>query len=120
MSTMKTSLRFLLLLALGSIPLSHAEIDANLAIVESLGRLNGQALACGESQIAARAKELMLKHAPRTAQYGNTFEQATQKGFLELVQTKDTCPSSGNLSSRMDMVATVLKDKLPPAGEPAK
>ncbi|MDD5249795.1 MAG: hypothetical protein PHY45_12455, partial [Rhodocyclaceae bacterium] len=67
---MKTSTLLLLIaLAASAANAADAVADPGLAAVQNLGRINGQALACSEQDVAARAKQLMLAHAPRTSQY---------------------------------------------------
>ncbi len=84
-----------------------------IAAIETLGRLNGQALACNEGVAAARAKALMLKHAPRTTGYGTAYEQATQRGFMDQVKA-GACPAAADLTQRIDVVAAELERQLPP------
>ena len=88
-------------------------VDTGIAEIEALGRINGQALACSEQSLSARAKELVIKHAPRTPRYGAAFEQATQRGFMEQIKGKSTCPATGDLAQRLDLVAAELGRKLP-------
>lgn len=84
-----------------------------LQTVAQLGRTNGQALACGEKETSDRAKQLMLDFAPRTTEYGATFEQATHQGFLEQVRGKAACPATGLLALRVEVLARTLR------GQPA-
>jgi hypothetical protein len=108
---MKTS-TLLILVALTAGSANAA--DAGLPAIEQLGQINGQALACSEQDVAARAKQLMLIHAPRTSQYGTVYEQATQKGFMNQVQGQSSaCPPAGVLAQRLDTVAKELREKLP-------
>jgi protein SCO1/2 len=86
---------------------SHA--DQLAATVQSLGRLNGQALSCGHKEVAARIKEIMITRVPKTRELGAAFEQATTDSFLS--QGKTGCPGSAPL--RVDVEVLVVK--LPPA-----
>ncbi len=92
---------------------ADAPVDSGIAEIEALGRINGQALACSEQSLSARAKEVVIKHAPRTPRYGAAFEQATQRGFMEQVKGKAACPAAGDLAQRIDLVAAELGRKLP-------
>ncbi len=84
-----------------------------LESIETLGEANGQALACGAKQAAARARELMLQHSPRTSTYGSAFEQATQRGYLGQVQGNKPCPSEAELNVRLETIARKLRETLP-------
>jgi hypothetical protein len=111
---MKNSLLWIVIaLAAAGAHAADVPSDAGVAAVDALGRLNGQSLACSETAISARAKELMLKHAPRTSRYGTAFEQATQQGFAEQVKSA-ACPAAAELSRRLDDAAARLAQTLPP------
>jgi hypothetical protein len=110
---MKKSFWILMFVAATSAHAADALVDSGIAEIETLGRINGQALACSEQSLAARTKELMLKHAPRTPRYGSAFEQATQRGFMDQVKGKLACPPASELAQRIDLVAVELGKKLP-------
>jgi hypothetical protein len=68
---MNTSkLLLVLLVAVSSAPTigfaADADAEAGLAVVTQLGGVNGTALACSDMKAAARARQLMLAHAPKT------------------------------------------------------
>lgn len=108
-------IRYLLLpfaLVAGAVHAEDAPPTPGLAAIEALGRINGQALACGEQAVAARAKQLMFKYAPRTSRYGTAFEQATQRGYMDQVKSQP-CPADAALAMRTDAVAAELAAKLP-------
>ena len=105
----------LVALTVGAASAADSAVDAGLAAITQLGAINGQALACKEQDVAARAKQLMLIHAPRTSQYGTAFEQATQQGFLNQVHGATGCPAASELAGRIDAVAADLNAKLPVA-----
>lgn len=85
-----------------------------IGAIEKLGLLNGTALACRDTGIVEQAKALMLKHAPRTAEYGTTFEQATQKGYMDQVKNQAVCPAPGALAQRLEAVGAEVREALPP------
>jgi hypothetical protein len=107
------TLVFLTTLAAAGANAADADVEAGMAAVESLGRINGLALACSDQAVASRAKELMLKYAPRTSSYGSAYEQATQRGFMDQVKNHGGCPAAAQLEARIDAVATELGKKLP-------
>lgn len=87
--------------------------EAGLQAVVHLGEVNGLALACGAKEAAARAKQLMLLHAPRTSRFGVAFEQSTQSGYLGQVKGSAPCPSAAEISVRIESIALVLRETLP-------
>lgn len=91
------------------------EADAGLAAVARLGRLNGQALACQDSAAARRAKALMLAHAPKTARYGQAFDDATQQAFLATTGGQLACGENAARSQQLDAVERSLQAALPAA-----
>lgn len=109
------ALLIILAAAAGPVGAADGQADAGVAAIDSLGRFNGQALACGAAEQAARAKELMLKHAPRTPLYGTTFEQATQRGFMDQVKSGQDCPTADEFAKRGDTAAAQLSRLLPAA-----
>jgi len=90
-----------------------------LATVAELGRLNGEALACGQSAISNQAKKLMIRHAPKTRRYGEVFEEQTNGAFL--ARGKDaSCQTADAFSRRLDELATRLQQLLPVAAAPTR
>lgn len=87
--------------------------EPGLAVLEDLGRLNGQALACRQMPAAAQAKQLMIKHAPKTRRYGEVFEAATNTAFLKQGKEGDSCPESAAFSSQLAELAKRLQANLP-------
>jgi len=87
--------------------------EAGLQAVVRLGEANGLALACGAKEAAARAKQLMLLHAPRSSRFGVAFEQSTQSGYLGQVKGSAPCPSAAEISVRIESIALVLRETLP-------
>jgi hypothetical protein len=107
----------LLLIAVLPAPALAADAEAGLLAVKALGGVNGQALACAETRIAARARELMLAHAPKTARFGAAYEEATQEAFLALTRTAGACPDVTHLTDRLNQLALQLADTLPVAAK---
>jgi protein SCO1/2 len=77
--------------------------------VTRLGTDNGLALACGATEISARARRLMIDYAPRTSEYGTAFEQATQQAFGAQLGSKAACPAPGELAVRVEQHAAALR-----------
>ena len=111
--------RFLLgacLIALSAPVLAQdAAADAALNAIRDLGTLNGQALACAETDVASRAKKLMLAHAPKTQAYGDAYQNATQQVYMNQTQAKDGCADAKSLSATLDALAQRLNATLPVA-----
>lgn len=89
--------------------------EAGLAVVKSLGSVNGRALACSEMGVAARARELMLAHAPKTPRFGAAYEEATQAAFTAQTQSGKACASGTELTAYINQLALQLADTLPVA-----
>lgn len=109
---------WVLLLASG-VALCQAQAPDAQQVREAIGRLgeaNGQALACGLTAPAATARSLMLKHAPRTIEYGALYEQATQTGFAAQLAGKSACPSAAEMAVRLEIIAAGLRELLPVEG----
>jgi hypothetical protein len=112
-------LRYLcpLFFAVLSAPTLAADADAGLLAVKALGSVNGRALACAETKLAARAKELMLAHAPKTQRFGSAYEEATQEAFLAQTRAAGTCPDATGLTHKLNQLALQLADTLPVAAK---
>ena len=112
--------RFALLLCfLSSALTAHAAelaVDAGLSEVIDFGRLNGQVLACGYSDIAAQIKAAMIRLAPKSRRYGAAFEEATNEAFLaQSRKERNTCPDGPTLNGQVDEITQRLQAALPVA-----
>ncbi|MBK9020085.1 MAG: hypothetical protein IPL72_08820 [Sulfuritalea sp.] len=110
-------LGFSLLFAVLSAPTLAADAEAGLLAVKSLGGVNGQALACAETKVAARARELMLAHAPKTQRFGAAYEEATQEAYTAQTRSGQACASATELTARLNALALRLSDALPVAAK---
>lgn len=93
----------------------HAQTDPALKAITELSQLNGQALACQEFKAAARAKNLMLQHSPKTARFGDAFDEGTRQAFLAQTRGSTPCPDSASLSVQLEALAIKLQSSLPAA-----
>ena len=93
--------------------LAQTQVEAGLLAIQDLSQVNGQALACQDLQAAARAKTLMLAHAPKTARFGSAFEDGTHQAFLAQTRQEAPCPDSASFKQRMDALALRLNTSLP-------
>lgn len=118
MKNLRTML--LLLVAVLPAPTFAADAEAGLLAIKALGNVNGQALACSEAKLAARAKQLMLAHAPKTQRFGSAYEEATQEAFLGQTRSGNACPDATRLTDRLNRIALQLADTLPVAAPAAK
>jgi hypothetical protein len=103
-----------------SAPTLADDAEAGLLAIRALGSVNGQALACAETKLAARAKQLMLAHAPKTQRFGAAYEEATQQAFLAQTRAAGTCPDAASLTDRLNRLALQLADTLPVVAPAAK
>jgi len=96
--------------------MAFASDEAGLAAVRDLGRLNGQALACGQKESAAWVRILMLNHAPKTRAYGEAYEEGTNQSFI--AHNRGTpCPAAAELAAQVDAITQRLKKVLPAPGQ---
>ena len=101
---------------LGLAAVAQASEEAGLSAVRDLGRLNGQALACGNKDTASWVRILMLNHAPKTRAYGEAYEEGTQETFAAHGRG-EPCAAPAVLSARLDAVTQRLKIVLPIPGQ---
>jgi len=96
-------------------PVHAADADPGLARVTELAQVNGQALACQDMDAVAKAKKLMLAHAPKTPRFGSAFEEATNASYLAQVRGTTPCPAAAAFASKLDALAKALQADLPAA-----
>ncbi len=94
-----------------------ADAEAGLAAVKALGTVNGEALACAETGVAARARQLMLAHAPKTPRFGAAYEEATNESFNARTRSGKACASATELTARINLLALQLAETLPVAAK---
>lgn len=94
-------------------PVHAADADQGLARVTELAQVNGQALACQDMDTVAKAKKLMLAHAPKTPRFGSAFEEATNASYLAQVRGTAPCPAAAAFASKLDALAKALQTDLP-------
>ena len=117
------NLRLLLTLSIAvlSAPtIAAADTEAGLQAIKALGSVNCQALACSEVRLAARAKQLMLAHAPKTDRFGSAYEEATQAAYLAQARSGGACPDGTALTDRINRLALQLAATLPVGGAASK
>lgn len=93
----------------------RAQTDPGLQAITELSQLNGQALACQEFKAATRAKNLMLQHAPKTARFGNAFDEGTHQAFLAQTRSSTPCPDATTLAMQLEALVIKLQASLPAA-----
>ena len=107
---------------LGALALAHAlltpahaqtPLEAAMQTIASLAQVNGQALACAELKSARRAKDLMVAHAPKTARFGDAYEEGTQRSYSSQINTPAACPDTATFSAQLDALEKRLKIALP-------
>ncbi len=102
---MKRILPLMLALA-AALPASTiaAESDGTAAVAR-LGRLNGQALACRQPDVSARAKNALVALAPKTREVGELFEAETSRSFL----SSPPCVDRQRLATEVDAAVLDLR-----------
>lgn len=101
-------------------PVFAADAQAGVTVVTELAQVNGQALACQAMDAVARAKKLMLAHAPKTPRFGTLYEESTNAGYLEQLRTGAPCPDAAGFNDKLDALAKRLADTLPAGAAEAK
>jgi protein SCO1 len=81
---------------------------AIMVAVKEIGIVNGIALACGHRDAVARAKALMIMRVPKTREYGEIFEQASNDSFLAQSVKKGGCPGRATLAVQLETAARAL------------
>ncbi len=83
--------------------------DPGLEAVKALGRLNGEALACGQMALVDRIRISVVHGAPKTREVGETFEAATSERFLAIGKDKSACPDGRQLSDRVETAIQAMR-----------
>lgn len=83
--------------------------DPGLDAVKNLGRLNGEALACGQMALVDRIRISVVHGAPKTREVGETFEAATSERFLAFGKDKAACPEGRKLSERIEAAIQAMR-----------
>lgn len=96
-------------------PAHAADVELGLTLVTELAQVNGVALACQDMATAARAKKLMLAHAPKTPRFGAAYEEATNASYLNQVRTAPACPDAVAVHAKLEALAERLQNALPAA-----
>lgn len=86
---------------------------AGVAEVRELGRLNGLALACSQTEAAGRIKNILIQYAPKTRRYGEAFEEATQQSFLAQGVTPQACREGAAYAVEAEVLAMRLQAAIP-------
>ena len=114
---MKKLSRLSLVLTLTSALLASAQaqtpLETGIKMIAELAQVNGLALACQEPQVASRTKSLMLAHAPKTARFGNAYEEGTQQSYAAQISGVVPCPSRAELLAKLDTLDQQLRIHLP-------
>lgn len=95
-------------------PAHAADVELGLTLVTELAHVNGVALACQDMATAAKAKKLMLAHAPKTPRFGAAYEEATNVSYLNQTRTATACPDAAIVNGKLDALSKRLQDALPP------
>lgn len=83
--------------------------DQGLETVKALGRLNGEALACGQMALVDRIRISVVHGAPKTREVGETFEAATSERFLAIGKDKAACADARKLSERIEAAIQAMR-----------
>jgi len=100
-----------LLAAMALVPAVAAENagNAGTAAVARLGAANGQALACRQPALSARARNALVTLAPKTRAFGELFETETNRRFL----APEPCAETTRLATEVDAAIVDLRLAFP-------
>ena len=105
----------LLVLAFATISQGSLAADQGTAAISELGELNGIALACQQPALVTRARNIVITAAPKTRDYGEIFENATNAAYLEQGKGKTACPDAPTLAARIAAAEKRLQAAFPAA-----
>lgn len=105
--------RFAVVLYLMGLASLAQAADAGMDEVRELGRLNGQALACAQSENIARIKTVMIGQAPKSRQHGAAFEAATHESFLVRSREQEACQDAPVIVLQVEALAGKLRALFP-------
>ena len=87
--------------------------DASLApAIQRLGDLNGTALACQQTALATRVRDIIIEYVPKERQMGERFEAATQQRYLAIGREAQRCPDSRSLVDAIEQARQQLLSAL--------
>ncbi len=86
-----TTAVFAAVLALASAAMAEDAVDREERTLETLGRLNGEALYCKRSELVRTIKEAIVRAVPTVREYGQTFEETTNTTYLDLASRSAPC-----------------------------
>lgn len=102
--------RLLLQLGLCAFISSAYAATPSLDAVQSLGQLNGQALACSQKDNIKKIKSVMINYAPKSRQHGASFEQATHEAFLDRSNKPEECSDASLIALKVEDITNRLRE----------
>ena len=87
-----------------------------LAGTVELGRVNGTALACGYTDLVAKAKAMMLLRVPKTRRFGEAYEAASSEAFRNQTDGSAACPELPVIGLRLEVTDLNLQEASKRAG----
>jgi len=89
------------------------DTGTGIAEIKEMGLLNGQALACSRTEAVTRIKSTIIKLAPKSRNYGEAFETATNDGYLAQARSgKATCLDAAVFTVQIEEIARRLQAAL--------
>lgn len=87
---------------------ASAATESQLAVIASLGELNGIALQCRYTEQMQRIKLSLVLHLPKQRALGEWFEHTTNQSFMNFMNNNSTCPDSTAFVQQIDNAVNVL------------
>jgi hypothetical protein len=89
--------------------LAQSTPASGMSEVQTLGRLNGEALACKQMALVDRIRSHIIYEAPKTREVGETFEAATTARFLELGQKESNCTDARTMADQIEKTSQAMR-----------
>ncbi len=80
----------------------NATTDEQRKAIENIGELNGVALQCSYIDKVRLIKLALVKNLPKQRILGQWFEDATNKSFMNFMETGQECPRIDQFSADVD------------------
>jgi len=87
----------------------YAATDEQRKAIENIGELNGVALQCSYIDKVRVIKLALVKNLPKQRILGQWFEDATNKSFINFMETGKQCPRIDLFSTNVDAAISQIE-----------
>jgi len=85
-----------------------AATESQLAVISTLGELNGIALQCRYTEQMQRIKQQLVLLLPKQRALGEWFELSTHDSFMQFMNKNSSCPGSQDFIQQVDLAISKL------------